>query len=246
MHEPWYVRAFAEEYLQLYSHRTPEQGRLQVAQMLASGLLPRAGAVLDLCCGAGRHLLPMRAAGLDAVGLDLSAALIQAGKLQQVAVRADARAIPFAGGRFDVVTNLFSSFGYFDDEEDHLRVLREVARVLKPRGRLILDHMNPAVTVRDLLPGGVEQRPGFDVHVQRRYDEDSSRVVKDIQFTPHGQPSRRWQESVRLFQPAELDELFAAAGFRTVARYGDLDASPFDEKNSSRQVVVAAVDPTGT
>lgn len=237
--ESWYVRAFAAEYLELYRHRSPEQGRRQVGQMLASRLLPKAGRVLDLCCGAGRHLLPMREAGLTAFGLDLSAPLLFAGKLGGIAVRADAIRLPFRAQSFDVVANLFSSFGYFPDDAAHHEVLAGIHRVLRPGGRLILDHMNARRVIETLEPASEERRDGLVLRAKRRYDSEAKRVIKDVEYVPDGQEPRRWHESVRLFTPAELDDFMRAAGLRVQGRYGDLDASPFDEASSPRQVVVA-------
>jgi len=237
MTEPWYVSAFDRAYLDLYRHRSPEQGRAQVAQMLDSGLLPRSGAVLDLCCGAGRHLLPMREAGLGAVGLDLSAALLRSGGLGGVAVRGDMRRLPFAGGAFDAVANLFSSFGYFESEDDHRRVLGEVARVLKPGGVFVLDHMNPTVTVRELVPRSVDQRDGAELVQERSYDPVARRVIKHVTLTGSDGETRKWHESVRMFEPAELDGMLADAGLQVSARYADFDGGAFDEASSARQVV---------
>ena len=237
--QPWFVRAFAREYLEVYRHRSPVQGQQQVNQMLAGGLLPRRGSVLDLCCGAGRHLLPMRKSGLEAVGLDLSMILLQSGKLAGCAVKADARRIPFVSARFDVVTNLFSSFGYFPDDDAHHGVLKEIHRVLKPHGTLVIDHMNAEVTIRDLNPASTEQRDGLTLHQRRSYDPVGKRVNKEVEYTPDGMATRSWNESVRLFTPTELDKFLTQAGFRLKARYGDLDGSPFNESTSRRQVVVA-------
>ncbi|MBZ0134922.1 MAG: class I SAM-dependent methyltransferase [Planctomycetes bacterium] len=237
MDEPWYKRAFAREYLELYRHRSPVQGQQQVNQMLAAGLLR--GCVLDLCCGAGRHLRPMRDAGLVAFGLDLSMDLLAAGRLGGTAVQADARYVPFGDARFDVVTNLFSSFGYFPDDAAHRRVLAEIRRVLRPGGRLVIDHMNAEVVIRDLKPETTDRRDGLTLKQIRRYDAEKRRVLKDIQYTPDGLPTRHWHESVRLFTPHELDEFLTQAGFAVVARYGDLDGSPFETSTSNRQVVIA-------
>lgn len=211
---------------------------MQVRQMLDTSILIREGRVLDLCCGAGRHLIPMRESGLDAVGLDLSMELLTHGKLGGGAVRADARAIPFADARFDCVTNLFSSFGYFPDDAAHHKVLNEIARVLKPGGRLVIDHMNARTVIEGLVPESSETRDELTLKQTRRYEPDSKRVIKEIEYIPHNQPTRRWHESVRLFTPNELDELLNQSGFTIQARYGDLDGSRFDESTSQRQVVV--------
>ncbi|MDC1141577.1 methyltransferase domain-containing protein [Planctomycetota bacterium] len=237
--KPWYVRAFAAEYIELYRHRSPEQGRDQVQQMLSSGLLPPTGQILDLCCGAGRHLLPMRDAGLNAIGLDLSRDLLEHGQMQGVAVRGNAIELPFADNSFDVITNLFSSFGYFPTDEMHMQVLHEMHRVLKPEGKLIIDHMNADVIIRELVPYSEETRGELILKQTRRYDADSKRVIKDVEYCIKDQEPRHWHESVRLFTPTELDEYIKASGLKTVSRFASLDAGSFSQQNSKRQVVVA-------
>lgn len=237
--EPWYVRAFGSEYLHLYAHRSREQGARQVGQMLSANLLAPPGLLLDLCCGAGRHLIPLREAGFAAYGLDLSAEMLRAGNLGGMAVRADAIRLPFRDGCFDAVVNLFSSFGYFPDDASHHRMLAEVRRVLKPGGRLIIDHMNAGPVIEHLVSESREEREGLTVHQKRRYDAQSKRVIKEVEYRTEAGETRRWHESVRLFTPAELDEFIAAAELVTIARHGDLDGSPFDESTSARQVVIA-------
>jgi SAM-dependent methyltransferase len=234
----WFETAFGRDYLRLYAHRSPEQGRAQVTAMLAAGLIPRAGRVLDLCCGAGRHLRPLREAGLAAFGLDLSLPLLRQGGLEGLAVLADARAIPFADGAFDAIVNLFTSFGYFDNDGEHLRMLREVARVLRPGGTLVMDHLNAEVAVRELVPRSVEEREGMKVTQQRRYDAGARRIHKNIELHSAGE-TRRWHESVRVFTPAELDGLLETAGLAVQDRHGDLGGAPFDPASSPRQVVLA-------
>ncbi|MCC6466065.1 MAG: class I SAM-dependent methyltransferase [Planctomycetes bacterium] len=236
---PWYEQAFGPEYLRLYQHRSPAQGRQQVAQMLTAGLLPRSGRVLDLCCGAGRHLLPMREAGLAAVGLDLSLPLLGAGGLGGVAVRGNALRLPFAGDTFACVTNLFSSFGYFDSDAAQAAVLSEIRRVLQPCGRLVLDVPNAGPTVAALVPESREERDGLRLVQRRQFDAATGRITKHVEYQAEGLPARRWHESLRVYAPAELDALLAAAGLKTRARHGDLDGSAFELSTSLRQVVVA-------
>jgi len=103
--------------------------------------------ILDLCCGQGRHVLELARRGLRSVdGLDRSHYLItkarETAKTEGLSVRfreGDARKLPYRSDTFDVVLILGNSFGYFDSRQDDLRVLREVLRVLKPWGRLLID-----------------------------------------------------------------------------------------------------------
>ncbi|MCC6575259.1 MAG: class I SAM-dependent methyltransferase [Planctomycetes bacterium] len=233
--EPWFVRAFGPEYLALYAHRSEAEARKQVVAILDSGLLPRKGRILDLCCGAGRHLKVLRAQGLGVFGLDLSMDLLRAGSRGWV-VRADMRRVPYADGSFAAVLSLFTSFGYFDDAEN-LGVLREIRRVLEPGGRVVIDTINPGPTIAALKPETVESTDAGTLRARRRVE--GRRIIKDIELVRGGE-TRRWHESVMVFEPAELDGMLAKAGLKTVARYADLGGGRFELANSPRQAVVAA------
>jgi D-alanine-D-alanine ligase len=116
--------------------------------------------ILDLACGQGRHSLELARRGFREVyGLDRSHFLIN--KAKQVSIReglkvkfreGDARKLPYHADTFDIVMILGNSFGYFENMEDDLKVLKEVFRVLKPNGKFLLDladgsylrdHFNP-------------------------------------------------------------------------------------------------------
>src|SRR5882762_11981979 len=79
------------------------------------------------------------------VGLDLSMALLKVARKESPDapyVRADMRDLPFADETFDLVVNLFTSFGYFDDDREHLRVLSCVAAAMRRGGTLVIDFLN--------------------------------------------------------------------------------------------------------
>lgn len=234
---PWYARAFQSDYLHVYAHRSAEQARQQVAAMQRCGLLPAHGRVLDIACGAGRHLHAMAQAGLNAYGLDYSLALLQAGKLAGQAVRADMREIPFAARSFDWACSLFTSFGYFDSSSEDLRVFRGAAHVLRPGGHLVLDHMNPSVTIRNLQPLSDQQGDGWRLVQRRRHEHETGRILKEVEYTRQGR-TERWQECVRLYPPRELEAMLTAAGFELQSRYGDLDGSRWEPDASPRQVLL--------
>jgi D-alanine-D-alanine ligase len=102
--------------------------------------------ILDLCCGQGRHALEINKRGFKVEGLDRSRYLIQkakaSAKKENLSVKfkeGDARKLPFPPDSFEVVMMLGNSFGYFETVQDDLRILKEIFRVLKPWGRLLLD-----------------------------------------------------------------------------------------------------------
>ena len=234
MAEPWYERAFRSEYLALYAHRSQAEADAQVSGLLQSGLLPRESPLLDLCCGAGRHVRALRQAGLIAYGLDLSRELLQG---QLAVVRADMRVLPFANSRFAAVTSLFTSFGYFESEHENMQVLHEIRRVLRNGGTLLLDHMNPKPTVAALVAQSREEKGEALVTSRRWFDARKRRIVKEIEYARAGRVET-WHESVRIYEPDELDAMLASAGLFIEQRCADFSGAPFS-LTSPRQLVRA-------
>lgn len=228
----WYESAFGEWYPVLYPHRDCESAEAEIEGLFTElGILQtaRTWQVLDACCGAGRHLAAMRARGCNAWGFDLSGPLLASAARTAATsgriVRADIRAIPFATERFDAVFNLFSSFGYFHEEVENRRGLAELARLVRPGGILVLDHMNPSRVSTGLVPRDEREVAGHRV-VQRRWIE-GNRVRKIIDIHPteeaaaRGSGVARFQEDVRLYAPEELREAMRDVGVEPEGMWGD-------------------------
>jgi len=226
----WYRDWFGEEYLALYPHRDVEEAKAAVA-LVSEVCVPEGGLILDLACGAGRHMLEFERRGLTAIGLDLSAALLkqahEAGPGLRLA-RGDMRHLPFAEASFGFVANFFTSFGYFADPDEDARVLSEIRRVLKAGGCFALDFLN-AERVRTNLVG-TESRlhDGRRIEQRRRVEEEGSVVVKEIRiFEPGtGEPAGTYYERVRLYSPNELESLLRAARLEPERSYGDYSGAP--------------------
>lgn len=234
METPWYQRAFQSEYLALYAHRSQAEADAQVAALLQSGLLARHSPLLDLCCGAGRHLSAFRSAGLHAWGLDLSRDLLRG---QRGVVRGDMRVLPFDAARFATVTSLFTSFGYFESESENVQVLFEIRRVLRDGGVLLMDTINPKAALKALVPESREEKGGALITSRRRHDERGRRIVKVIEYAKEGRVET-WLESVRIYEPDELDAMLASAGLFVEQRCADFSGAPFS-LTSPRQLVRA-------
>lgn len=237
----WYVAAFRADYLAVYRHRDLESARREADYLIARGV---SGTVLDLCCGYGRHVLALRERGVAAFGLDLSAELLResrglpgAAELAGRLVRADARAVPILDARADAVVSLFSSFGYFEEREDR-EVLSAVARVLRRGGRLVLDLMNPARVRSRLVPASESSRDGLRIEERRSLAEGGRRVEKAVLLTSPDGRQRSWRESVRLYEPAEIDALLGAGGFEVERRDGGFEGEPYSP-GAPRQIVHA-------
>lgn len=246
---PWYRSWFGESYLALYPHRDDKEARAAVDLLLRTlrgiGRLPEPGEpVLDLACGAGRHLRALRDHHVDALGMDLSASLLrEAGRrLGRVPrVRGDMRHLPFRAGTFTGVTSFFTSFGYFEREEEDLQVLREVRRVLRPGGWLMVDFLNASRVRAELRPRDVRRVGGRVVEQERRLVEGGRRVEKRIRIVDEatGQ-TEEFLERVRLYEARELDHLLATTGFLVEARFGGYDGrAEVDE--APRRILLATL-----
>ncbi len=243
---PWFRDWFGGEYLALYPHRDRAEARRAVELLQETAGRGSGTRVLDLGCGAGRHLVELDRIGYRAMGLDLSQRMIAAARdaLPEAGlVRADMRLLPFRPASFDVVTSYFTSFGYFDDERDDLGVLHEVRRVLRPGGVFLFDFMNAEEVVTNLRTEDRRTVSGVDVIQERRLVDDGRVVEKRITIGPReGKPEREFVERVRLYRPEELDSMMVRAGLVPGPCFGGYDRSPFT-RASPRYIVVAEASP---
>lgn len=248
----WFQRWFGDDYKRLYPHRDATQAAAQTDALLAavhrlhaaSAATPASPAtaavgaaplsVLDIGCGAGRHLAALRArAGVRAVGIDLSPVLLRDARGSGLAVaRADMRRLPFADARFDVVASFFTSFGYFATADEDAAALREFVRVTRPGGVLFLDLPNRQAVVRGLVPADTATLPGRRVDMTRTLEGDV--VVKRIVIVSDDGETACHEERVRLYELAALAPVFARAGVDIVGMMGDEHGAPFDPAASPR------------
>lgn len=249
---PWYIEAFGRDYLERYAHRDEKSVRKEVP-FLAEALNAAPGVtILDLCCGAGRYARGLREAGYRVVGLDLSSPLLALARKadpDSAYHRADMRRLPLLTSSVDGAVNLFTSFGYFEDEAENTRVIREVFRVLRPGARFLLDFFNLRTTLADLVPESKRKINGETIVETRRHDPAKRRLRKEIRIEASKgtkgkakQPPRVLTESVRAYSPAELEALLLGAGMQIAGRYGTLEGAPFDEAASPRCVLVGRKD----
>ena len=245
---PWYVEFFDEDYLRIFEPLLPaERTAAEVDGVVERLGLAPGERVLDLCCGPGRHAVPLAALGLRVTGLDLNRGFLRraAGLAAEHGqapglVAADMRRLPFADASFDAVVNLFNAFGYLEDEAQDELVLAEVARVLVPGGRFLQELVNREALVRGWHDSDVLRAGGGLVVLQERtLDLRTSRDrVRYTLLHGDGRQSSR-EHVVRLYTLTELAGMLERAGLALEAVHGDLDGGPL-ELDSSFLVTVSA------
>ena len=232
----FYLRAFAAD------ERQSEAETQALAAARLSGC-PAGGDLLDVPCGFGRHAVPLAQAGYRVTGVDRSPALLEeaarraGGVRWPKFVRADYRELPLAGESADAAVNLFSSLGYLGDEED-VRVLSEIRRVLRPDGRLVVETMHRDRLVRDFQESDWHLLGAGRLLLEGRTFDPASGVAQTTQtlIDTNGERDSR-SFSVRVYTATELVAMLRRAGFAEARCYGDLDGSPFTP--TTRLVIVA-------
>jgi len=226
----WFREWFGEAYLSLYPHRDEEEAARGVHLFLGHAGLEKGARVLDLACGAGRHLDRLRAAGLAATGVDLSRPLLadaaaRPGVIGRL-VRGDMRELPFRDAAFEGLVNFFTSFGYFLTPEEDVRVITEMRRVLRHGHPFMVDYLNAARVTARLEPETVSERGGRRVRQTRWVEGDH--VFKKIEILDdgNGEPDV-YHERVRLYRPETLEALLDRHGLSVARRCGSYDGADF-------------------
>ncbi len=235
----WFERWFGDEYLALYPHRDEREAEsaLRLIESNLGGV--KVVRALDLACGAGRHSRLLRERWWTS-GLDLSWALLARAREADPDgpyVRGDMRALPFEDQSFDLIVNLFTSFGYFDNDAQHLRVLAEVARVTRPGGKFVLDFLNSDHVRKTLVPKEASTIGSRSVEVRREISSDDRFVVKTI--ASGGESGEQtFLERVRLFDRFDLETMLEESGFGVEKVLGDYAGGAHSEV-SPRTIVFA-------
>jgi SAM-dependent methyltransferase len=235
----WYRRAFGELYPLVYPHRDVAEAARVASRLVA--IVHRDGPMLDVACGNGRYMCALAAEGVDVYGVDLSeyllAGAVQHGLAGRVAC-GDMRALPFATDVFGSAINMFTSFGYFDDDADNARALAEIARVVRPRGAFVLDFINALKVRRAFTPRSRRAVSGAEVEEQRELADGGRVLVKRVRVCRPAREAVEYAERLRLYTRDELTTLLSASGFAVRGVHGDYALRAFDGDASERLIMV--------
>ncbi len=246
----WYTEFFNEDYLKIYSGRLSQDATERETTFAVRALgLQKGDRVLDLACGHGRHAIALGRRGMVVTGQDLSEDYLRRARedaaregVEIETVHGDMRDIPFTG-EFDAVINMFTAFGYFDSEDEDVRVLKAAGNSLKRGGQLLLDTINREWVLANYVQNDWHMDGDGNTFLEHReFDLVTGRnhVTFSI-VTAEGTRRESPGHDVRLYTLTELVRLIDAAGLRVSAAYGDYDGSPYSI-DTPRMIVVATKD----
>ncbi len=232
-------------YLEVYSHRDQREAAQCIDTILScTGLEtqePSSLTVLDIACGAGRHALELAKRGYRVTGNDLSPFLLEearkaaeASKLPLDLTCSDMRHIS-THRKYELVVQLFTSFGYFEEKEDDQRVLNNAYKVLRSGGWYVLDLLNPEYLRRTLVANS--RRTAVELTIIEERSLQHNTITKTISIIPKKGESLTFSESVRLYDQEEISTMLECEGFNIINVVGTYQGDKFASTDSPRMMI---------
>ena len=234
----WYASWFDTPYYHiLYKDRDYTEAQMFMDTLTNYLNIPEGGKILDLACGKGRHSVYLNTLGYNVTGVDLSEqSIAHAKQFENEALNFNVHDMskPYPE-TFDAVFNLFTSFGYFEDEKCNLETIASIKAELNEFGFGVIDFMNVNYVIENLVTEDVKTVEGIDFY-QKRSVQDGY-VIKDISFEIDGEVYK-FQERVKAITLNDFQTLFEKAGVYLLDVFGDYKLHQYHSKTSERLIMI--------
>ena len=234
----WYKSWFDTPFYHiLYKERDYKEAKAFIEKITTYLNIPENGKILDLACGKGRHSIHLNNLGYDVTGLDLSKQSIAFAKqFENEFLHFDVHDMskPYHS-KFDAVFNLFTSFGYFENEEDNQNTINSIKENLKKYGIGIIDFLNAQYIIDNLVPDEIKTVNDITFTLKRFVENDY--IVKDISFV-YEENSYNFQERVKAFTLNDFKAMFAKANIELLDIFGDYNLNKFNVNYSERLIMI--------
>lgn len=236
--ENWFSSWFDTPYYHiLYKDRNYREAQVFMDNLTHYLNLPEKAKVLDLACGKGRHSIYLNQLGYNVLGADLSEnSIAEANKNSNESLHFKVHDMrePFEE-KFDAIFNLFTSFGYFESDDDNLTTLKAIKESLSEYGFAVIDFMNVNQVIETLVPEEVKTVDGIDFHI-KRYVEDGH-IFKEIDFEDQGR-KYHFTEKVKALTLKDFQDLMDEAGIFLLDIFGDYKLKKFHKTESERLIMI--------
>ena len=234
----WFISWFDSPYYHiLYKDRNYREAQIFMDNLTHYLNLPERAKVLDLACGKGRHSIYLNQLGFDVLGVDLSENSIAVAKKNEndtLHFSVHDMRIPFEE-KYDAIFNLFTSFGYFENENDNLTTLTAIKESLSEYGFGVIDFMNATNVIANLVPHEVKTVDDIDFHIKRFHIDGY--IYKEIDFENNGEKFH-FTEKVRALTLADFQHLMDEAGIYLLDIFGDYKLRKFHKNDSERLIMI--------
>ncbi|WP_374550595.1 class I SAM-dependent methyltransferase [Flavobacterium sp.] len=234
----WYESWFDTKYYHiLYKERNYREAQIFMDNLTQYLNLPEKAKVLDLACGKGRHSIYLNQLGYNVIGADLSENSIAEAKKNENEtlhfVVHDKRE-PFEE-KFDAIFNLFTSFGYFENEEDDIKTLTAIKNSLSEYGFAVIDFMNSNYVIENLVENEVKEVEGITFYIKKYFLDGY--IIKEIDFEDDGK-KHHYVEKVRAFTLEDFQRMFDQVGLYLLDIFGDYKLKKYYKNTSERLIMI--------
>jgi cyclopropane fatty-acyl-phospholipid synthase-like methyltransferase len=241
----WYKKWFNSPlYEKLYANRNEEEATFLadfIEKIIPKSKYPE---ILDLGCGRGRHSITFAKRRYNVTGIDLSEKAIETAITKSDSERLDNTHFEIRDMRdpidkkFDAIVNLFTTFGYFLDDDENRNVLKSASEMLRKDGIFILDYLNAVKVKKEINPTETGKIDDMDYTIKRKIADGM--VFKSITFS-HSSYSEpvTFSERVKLYELHWFEENLATTGFEITDVFGDYRGNSFDETESPRLLIIS-------
>ena len=234
----WFASWFDSPYYHiLYKERNYREAQVFMDNLTQYLNLPEHAKVLDLACGKGRHAIYLNQLGFAVLGVDLSENSITiANKNANATLHFEVHDMRHSfTEKYDAIFNLFTSFGYFENDADHLKTLIAIKESLTEYGFGVIDFMNSTNVIDNLVPEETKTVDAIDFHIKRFHLDGY--IYKEIDFEDQGQKFH-FTEKVRAFSLTDFQDLMNEAGIYLLDIFGDYKLKKFHKTDSERLIMI--------
>jgi SAM-dependent methyltransferase len=233
----WYTTWFDTKYYHiLYKYRNFEEARHFMNALTSAIHLEKDAHILDVACGRGRHAIYLNDLGFRVTGIDLSPNNINYAKKYEnpsLDFKVHDMCEPMEH-EYDAIVNLFTSFGYFEDDQDNVKAIKALANNLKPNGTGVIDFLNIHKTIKNLKSSETKHVDGIDFKIKKWIEDDH--IIKQINFMADGEKFQ-FQEKLKCLDLKTFESYFDKANLRILNTYGDYSLNPYDIEDSDRLIM---------
>jgi len=237
-HQNWFQSWFNTKYYHiLYKQRNYEEAERFLKNLITFLNINKNHTILDLACGKGRHSIFLNSLGYDVTGVDLSEQSIkkasQSSNDRLKFMIHDMR-YPIESN-YDVILNMFTSFGYFDSIDDNFNVLKTIKNSLNKDGIGVIDFMNSNYIINHLVLQNNVEIDGIQFDIKRNFKDG---IITKIITVTDGDQTTKYEERVRAFNQQDFFSMISDANLRFVKCFGSYDLDPYNAQTSERLILI--------